>query len=162
MGNLSRPSILDASTIDEETTKAEDMEANAFAGAVLAPGISILEQMRIFQIQADLIGIKEILMLMEIYAIPFKAMVLRLFEEGIILEEQIRMLFHYSSSDIRHKSELSGRAMRWQRKTPDIIVLGSLPENMERVAELDAVNDERHQKDIDYLKHIRETLINSR
>ena len=49
-----------------------------------------------------------------------------------------------------------------ERKTPDIIVLGSLPENMERVAELDAVNDERHQKDIDYLKHIRETLINSR
>ena len=36
-------SILDSATIDEETTKLEDMEANAYAGIILAPTRSIQE-----------------------------------------------------------------------------------------------------------------------
>ncbi len=152
-------SILDSSAMDEETVGIEDMEANAFAGAVLAPGISIHEQMGIFRIHPDSIGIREILMLMEIYAIPFKAMVLRLFEEEIIGEEVARKLFEYSEADINTRSRLTGRAVRWQRKTADEFVTGSLNENMERVRELDAVPDERYRKDIDVLNGFREAVI---
>jgi len=66
-------SILDSATMDEETTKLEDMEANAFAGLILAPTRSIQEQMGIYHIRRDSINLKDILMLMEIYAIPFIA-----------------------------------------------------------------------------------------
>lgn len=153
-----RLSILDAATMDEETTRLEDMEANAFAGAILAPGISIREQMGIFQIRSNSVKIKEILMLMEIYAIPFKAMVLRLFEEEIIDEEQVRELFRNTETDILRQSKLTGRAVRWQRKTADEFMAGSLNENMERVAELDAVQEERYRRDMDILNEIKDAI----
>lgn len=153
-----RLSILDAATMDETTSKLEDMEANAFAGAILAPGLSIREQMGIFQIRSNSVGIREILMLMEIYAIPFKAMVLRLFEEEIIGEEQVRELFKNRETDILRQSKLTGRAIRWQRKTTDEFTVGSLYENMERVAELDAVQEERYRKDKDFLIELKDAI----
>ena len=151
-------SILDAATMDEETSRLEDMEANAFAGAVLAPGRSIREQMDIFRIQSSSMGIKDILMLMEIYAIPFKAMVLRLFEVNIIDKEQVRTLFQNPEDNILHQSELTGRAARWQKSTSDDITLGSLKENMDAVVKLDAVPEERYRKDLSLLKEIKDTL----
>lgn len=154
-------SILDSSALDDETSGIEDMEANAFAGAVLAPGISIREQMGIFRIHPDSIGVREILMLMDIYAIPFKAMVLRLFEEEIIGKENARKLFEYSEEDVEKLSRLTGRAVRWQRNTSDEFITGSLNENMERVRELDAVPDERYRKDVEILNGIRDAISNN-
>lgn len=153
-----RLSILDAATMDETTSRLEDMEANAFAGAILAPGLSIREQMSIFQIRSNSVEIREILMMMEIYAIPFKAMVLRLFEEEVIGEEQVRELFKNSETDILRQSRLTGRAIRWQRKTADEFTAGSLYENMERVVELDAVEEERYRKDKDILSRLKDAI----
>ena len=121
-----RGSILDSSTMDEETTRLEDMEANAFAGLILAPMRSIREQMDIYHIRRDAVGIKEILMLMEIYAIPYKAMVLRLFEDETISEEKARDFFRISEKEITRQSELTGRAKRWQRVDKEIFFAVSM------------------------------------
>lgn len=147
-------SILDSSA----KNGSEDMEANAFAGAVLAPGISIIEQMNIFLIQADSIGTGEILTLMEIFAIPFKAIVLRLFEEGIIKEDQVRELFQIPENKILSQIELTGKAKRWERKNSTEFSFGSLLENMERAKELDAVPEERLEEDLKNLDDIKEAI----
>lgn len=139
-------SILDSLTIDEETTKQEEKEANAFAGLILAPARSIREQMDIYHIHRDIISIKDILMLMEIYAIPYKAMVLRLYEDEIIGEEKVREFFGITEKEIALQCELTGRAKRWQRADNDI-VFGSLIEKMERVSGLDAVDEEHIRQD---------------
>lgn len=147
-------SILETSAMDN----MEDAEANAFAGAVLAPGISIIEQMDIFLLQPDSLGIREILTLMEIFAIPFKAVVLRLFEEGIITKEQVNEFFQIPDETILHQIKLTGRAMRWQRKTTKEILFGSLLENMERAKKLDAVPEDRLEEDTRTLETIREII----
>ena len=150
-------SILDAATIDEETTKLEDMEANSFTGLILAPSISIQEQMGIYRIPRETVGLNEILMLMEIYAIPYKATVLRLFEDSIISEEKARELFQITDNEVFKQSELSGRAKRWQRIDRDI-VFGSLNENMEKVSRLDAVDEGRLNHDSDRIKEIKNLI----
>lgn len=156
------PSILDSATMDDETTRLEDMEANAFAGAVLAPGASIREQMGIFRINPSSISIRDILMLMEIYAIPFKAVVLRLFEEDIIGEEKARLLFCNIEDDILAEIELTGRARRWQRSMTDEIILGSLNENMKKARRFDAVGEERYHEDMKRLEEIKSVIIRKR
>ena len=138
-------SILDSATMDEDTTKLEDMEANAFAGLILAPTRSIQEQMGIYHIR------------MEIYAIPYKAMVLRLFEDEIIDEEKARELFMITEDQILKQSSLTGRAKRWQRVDCDIS-FGSLNENMERVSRLDAVDEEQIKQDSARIKEIMDAI----
>lgn len=150
-------SILDSATIGEETTKLEDMEANAFAGLILAPTRSIQEQMGIYQIHRESITPKDILMLMEIYAIPYKAMVLRLFEDEIINEEKARDLFLIPEKEILSQSTLTGRAKRWQRIDKDIS-FGSLKENMERVSKVDAVDEEQIKQDSARIQKIMDTI----
>ena len=150
-------SILDSATMDEETTKLEDMEANAFAGLILAPTRSIHEQMSIYQIYRDSIGLQDILMLMEIYAIPYKAMVLRLFEDEIIDEEKAREMFQKSEKEIVYQSLLTGRAKRWQRIDKEI-AFGSLNENIARVSKLDAVDEKQIRRDTARIAEIMTTL----
>lgn len=150
-------SILDSATMDEETTKMEDMEANAFAGLILAPALSIREQMDIYHIRRDAIGVKDILMLMEIYAIPYKAMVLRLCEDETIDEEKVRDLCKISEKEIIRQSELTGRAKRWQRSDKEI-VFGSLNENMERVSRLDAVDEDKIRQDSVRIREIMDII----
>ena len=149
----SHGSILDAATMDEDTTKLEDQEANAFAGQILAPQRSIQEQMGIYHIRRESVELKDILMLMEIYAIPYKAMVLRLFEDEIIDEEKARMFFLVSEEEIIHQCDLTGRAKRWQRTDRDIM-FGSLNENIEIVSSLDAVDEEQIRHDSDRIREI--------
>ena len=150
-------SILDSATMDEETTKLEDMEANAFAGLILAPTRSIQEQMGIYRIRRDSIRLKDILMMMEIYAIPYKAMVLRLFEDEIINEEKARDLFQITENEIIRQSNLTGRAKRWQRIDGDIS-FGSLNENMDRVAKLDAVDEDQIEQDSARIREIMDAI----
>lgn len=153
------PSILDSAAMDDETTRLEDMEANAFAGAVLAPGVSIREQMGIFRINSASISVSDVLMLMEIYAIPFKVVVLRLFEEEIIGVEEAGLLFCNTEDDILSEIELTGRARRWQRKMRDEIMLGSLNENMKNALLFDAVGEERYCEDMKRLDEIKSVIL---
>lgn len=139
-------SILDSIMTDEETTRLEDMEANAFAALILAPDRSIHEQMSIYRIRRDAIECKDVLMLMEIFAMPYKAMVIRLFEDEIISEEKTRKLLQVDDKKIASQIELTGRGKRWQRVDRDI-VFGSLKENMESVSRLDAVDEDRIRQD---------------
>ena len=149
------PSILDSATLDEKTTKLEDMEANAFAGLILAPRKSLLEQMDIYHIRRNSIGVKEILTLMEIYAMPWKAVVFRLFEDEIITKDKARELLQISKSEIEQQSELTGQARKWQRNTEHEISFGSLLKNMNRVFELKAVDRKRYHQDEERVNAIR-------
>lgn len=123
-------SILDARTIDEGTTLAEEMEANAFAGLLLAPGESIEQQIRIFQIDKNNISVDDILILMNIFAIPYKAMVLRLLEEKDIDEEKAGNLLTISAEEINDRMAITGKAKRWSMIPTGNESLGSITENI--------------------------------
>ena len=154
------PSILDSATMDDDTTRTEDMEANAFAGLILAPTRSLQEQMDIFHVHKENIRLKEILGLMEIYAIPYKATVLRLFEDGIIDKEKARHLFEISEHEIMAQCELTGRAQRWMRNTETDVAFGTLKEKMEIAVRLDAVDEGRYATDKERIKQLIATVTN--
>jgi hypothetical protein len=93
-------------------------------------------------------------MLMEIFAIPYKAIVLSLCEEKIIEEDDVRRLFLIPEKDVQDQVNLTGKARRWLRTTEDEISFGSLNENMDRVFRLDAVDHDRFRQDKDRIREI--------
>ena len=158
-GYQQRGSILDSATVDEDTTELEDMEANAFAGLILAPSLLVQEQIEIYHIRRENMGIREVLMLMEIFAIPYKAIVLSLCEEKIIEEDDVRRLFLIPEKDVQDQINLTGKARRWLRTTEDEISFGSLNENMDRVFRLDAVDHDRFRQDKDRIREIINAIV---
>lgn len=78
------------------------MEANAFAGILLVPVDALEQQIRIYQINKEAIEMNDILTLMDIFAVPYKAMVLRLLEEKIISDDQARKMTAVPFSKVKN------------------------------------------------------------
>ena len=121
-------SMLHGKDEDDIVGDQEEIEANAFAGLLLAPSNSINEQIRIYGIDTKNIDIKAIIRLMDIYAIPFKAMVLRLFEEKLIDEKIAESFIEQNTSEsVKDAIKKYNTALRWQERT-ETVDLGDLPE----------------------------------
>ena len=103
-------SLLDSKTFDEVAASQEDLEANAFAGLLLMPDASLIEQFKMFGISKDNMAIDDVLTLMDIFALPYKAVVLRLVESGVIKEEKARSLYREDSKSVTVRIELTGKA----------------------------------------------------
>ena len=97
-------------------------------------------------------------MLMEIFAIPYKAIVLRLFEDGIISEAEAREFFTMPQQEILDHIELTGKAARWQQIPQTPIRLGSLMEKMKAAEDLESVREERMKDDLGNIKRIKERI----
>lgn len=123
-------SMLDSATMEDATNEQEEMEANAFSGLLLVPADLLQQQIRIYGIQTSQIAVRDILMLMDIFAVPYKAMNLRLYEDGLITEDRVRKLFAVSPRDIETQMQLTGRAKRWNVAWVGSERFGSLLENM--------------------------------
>lgn len=148
-------SILHSASIDEVATRIEDAEANAFAGLLLAPPERLREQMRIYDIHPRAIQLDDIIMLMEIFAIPYKAVVLRLFEDEVLTEDEVRTFFVLDSTLITKQIELTGRAERWQTVPNGTTRFGSLLEMMDAVKKTESVREERYNSDMATLAEIK-------
>lgn len=79
---------MDSATGDETGRTQEDLEANAFAGLLLMPDQLLHEQILLYGLDKDLVSVDSILMLMDMFAMPYKAVVLRLFESRNIFHQQ--------------------------------------------------------------------------
>lgn len=148
-------SILDAKTIDDGTTLEEEMEANAFAGLLLASGEGLEQQIKIYRINRTDIGIDDVLTLMDIFAIPYKALVLRLMEEQIITGENAKSLIAVSSDDIKSRIMITGKAKRWSLIPKGNGTLGSITENITINAEEENVPESRLKSDLNRLNTIK-------
>lgn len=155
---LSEGSLLTADALDENVTSKEDIEANAFAGLLLAPGNAIHEQMDIYGIDKDNILIKDIIKLMDIFAVPYKAMVLRLYEETYLKERMAEELLSVPSEKIIRDIELFHVAKRWQRRTPEHINFGRLQGLISSNIEHDVLPKSRLQEDYARVQHIIKEL----
>lgn len=147
-------SLLDSRTGDEEAASQEDLEANAFAGLLLMPDASVIEQFKMFGLSKEKLDVDGVLVLMDIFALPYKAVVLRLAESGIIKEEKTKELFNTDSERIADRIELTGKAGRWQRNSNDLLRYGSLLENLTFNAEHELLIDTREESDKAYLEKI--------
>ena len=147
-------SLLDSKTVDEVAATQEDLEANAFAGLLLMPDASVIEQFKMFGISKENMGIDDVLTLMDLFALPYKAVVLRLVESGVITEEKARNLYQEKSESIAIRIELTGKAEQWQQNSGSLLRYGSLLDNLAFNSEHELLVDSREESDRAYLEKI--------
>lgn len=152
---ITNGSLLDSNTFDETAATQEDMEANAFAGLLLMPDANLMEQFKMFGISKENMTVDDVLVLMDLFALPYKAVVLRLVESEVITEEKAQMLLRVDSNNISLRIELTGRAEQWQQDTRCLLRYGSLLENLAFNSEYELIRESREESDKAYLEKIR-------
>lgn len=147
-------SLLDSRIADEQITNQEDLEANAFAGLLLMPDSNVIEHFNLFGLSKKNLNVDGVLTLMDIFALPFKAVVLRLVEARVIEEDKARELLSVSSDMIIERINLTGKAAKWQKNGNDLIHYGSLLENLTFNSKHELLMNTREESDIAYLDKI--------
>lgn len=151
---ITNGSLLDSKTFDETAASQEDLEANAFAGLLLMPDTSLTEQFKIFGISRENIDVEGVLILMDLFALPYKAVVLRLIESGMIAEGKARKLLQVDPDRISERIELTGKAERWQQHTRRLLRYGSLLDNLAFNSEYELLRESREESDKAFLEKI--------
>lgn len=145
-------SLLDAKTADDTAATQEDLEANAFAGLLLMSDKEMREQVDLFGISGADIEVDDVLTLMDLFALPYKAVVLRLFEGRIISEDIAKELIGYGAEYVSERIALSGKSRQWQINSRDLVYLGSLYDNLAYNSENELLTDSREASDKSYLE----------
>ena len=148
-------SMLDSATGDEAGSTQEDLEANAFAGLLLMPNQILHEQILLYGIDKKLSEIDSILTLMDMFAMPFKAVVLRLFESGNISHQQAEKLLKINSEEVMKRTLLTGKAKRWQLDGKGTESFGTLLETFEYNRQHEYLTDTRENDDLAYLAQLK-------
>ena len=97
------------------------------------------------------LDIDGIIVLMDIFALPYKAVVLRLVEFGIFDERKAKELLRISKTYVADRIELTDKARKWQRNSNELIHYGSLLENIAFNSEHELLIDTRERSDKEYL-----------
>jgi Zn-dependent peptidase ImmA (M78 family) len=147
-------SLLDSRTFDKEAVSQEDLEANAFAGLLLMPDSSLIEQFKIFGLSGEKIAVDDVLILMDIFALPYKAVILRLVESGLITHRKAQELIIIDSTGVSARIELTGRAKSWQQNSNHLLYYGSLLDNLAFNSKNELLTDTRESSDNAYLEKI--------
>ncbi len=155
-------SILNSKSFDDKIASQEDLEANAFSGLLLMPDIHLIEQSMLFGISKNNIGIEEILTLMDLFALPYKAVLLRLVECGIITREKGKKLLQEDNASIIKKIKLTGKAEQWQQNSNQLVRYGNLLDNITYNSEQEYLVDSREKSDKEYLKEIEKKFWNQK
>ncbi len=138
---LHKGSFLTSEHIEQNAIDKEDKQANAFAGLLLAPTSQIKEQMEIYNLDQNNIYSDTIIKLMNIFTMPYKAIVLRLYEADIIARKEAEQLLQQEPTDLNS-----------QQTNQAIIDLGSIPtlinENIDNLPEQRIEEDKKKVEDI--------------
>lgn len=94
-------------------------------------------------------------MLMEVFTLPYKVTILRLFEERVMIEVKAYDLLHHDASYILQRIELVGKAKQWQMDSVNIEYFGSLLDNLEFNSENEFSAESREKADRKFLEDIR-------
>ena len=153
-------SLLDSKIADDMAVSQEDLEANAFAGLLLMPDSNMDEQIKIFGISRESIALDDVLTLMDLFALPYKAVILRLMENHNITAAKARELFRVKKDFIMERMILTGKALVWQQNSRNLSYFGSLLDNMEYNIENELLTDSREVSDKEYLEGLRKGFRN--
>lgn len=149
-------SLLKGETVDAVTGGQEELEANAFAGLVLMPSKAVRDQIEMLGIDEKHIALDDVLALMDVFATPYKACVLRLFECGAISAAKAKEFIAVDWKDVRARIALTGQAKRWQLDGAGTELFGSLLAGFAFNSEHDFLTEPREASDRDYIFSLKE------
>lgn len=156
LNTIRNGSILKGETVDSVTSDQEEIEANAFAGLLLMPSKAIRDQIALLGINEKRISLDEVVMLMDVFAIPYKACVLRLYECGIVSVGKARELYETEWNEILAKIKLTGRAKRWQLDGSGTEQFGTLLEDFSYNCEDENLVNTRERCDREFISLLKE------
>ena len=148
-------SVLVSKIVDDKAMTREDLQANAFAGLILMPSKILPGQLGIFGIKGNSVTFDDVLTLMELFALPYKAVVLRLAEDGYISKMKVKELLSYDNSYVMERINLTGKALGWQQNRRDFQYYGSLLDDMDYNRENALLTESREAADREYLEKLR-------
>lgn len=99
---------------------------------------------------------KDILTLMDIFAVPYKAMILRLLEEKMISDDRAREMIDIPFSEIQKIMKVTGKAKRWDMIPSGYEKFGSLLENLTINTEQEVLPKSRLESDWKELDRIKQ------
>lgn len=149
-------SLLDSKTADECAETKEDVEANAFAALLLTPEQLLKDQISFFAVSEENPSVDDILALMDSFGIPYKAVVLRLYECGLIKKAKALELLSVEGDEVEKRSILTGKARRWLKRDRGVENFGSLLVNIEFNKEHEFLTESRVSDDEAYMKSLIE------
>lgn len=154
---FSEVEVLMNQTLEGEPTERSERMANRFAAMFLVPELVLRQQLNALQIDRDAIELKDIVRLIPIFQVPFKTIVLRLFEIRFISKMQCQQFLNIPDRDetqgVVYQMKVSQLPIDSQRR-PNIIMLDGY---IERV--LKAYHDEKisHMELREYLALLNRT-----
>ncbi|MDC7291021.1 ImmA/IrrE family metallo-endopeptidase [Blautia schinkii] len=151
---LRKGSFLNASDMDEDVKSNEDREANAFSGLLLVPPKLLFEQMNIYRISRENQNLEDVIQLMAIFSVPFKAILLRLYEERFMDINKVKMFLEMNKESVKKAIDYVADAQRWQRRTPEIIQMGNLKRMLDQNQEHELLAASRIKSDKEILEEI--------
>ena len=86
---------------------------------------------------------------------PYKAVVLRLFESGNISHQQAEKLLEVGSADVMERVSLTGKAKRWQLDGKGTESFGTLLEKVEYNRQHEYLTESRENEDVAYLAQLK-------
>jgi len=152
---LRKGSFLSASAMDEDVKSQEDREANAFAGLLLVPSSALREQMQIYGIDREHLGMEEFIRLMAIFSVPYKAILMRLCEDRYLDQTDLMHFLSVPKTTYEKSILYTPDAQRWQRRTPEILQAGSLQQLIDQNQEYELLTNTRAASDLEVLHNIR-------
>lgn len=151
---LRKGSYLNAAAMDEDVRNSEDREANAFAGMLLVPSAVLFEQMKIYGISREQQNLDDIIRLMGIFAVPYKAILLRLYEEKYMNIDKAREFLGIDKEVLEKSISYVADTDRWQKRTPEIMQMGSLKQLMDQNEAKGLLAESRYKSDQQILSQI--------
>nr|WP_283809072.1 ImmA/IrrE family metallo-endopeptidase [Tumebacillus amylolyticus] len=113
--------------------------ANCFAACLLVPSHQLHKELLALELDKDKIRARDVLKLMDAFAVPFHAMVLRLYENGFLKPEQAEEFLALPENDpnsgVLPLVKKTGHAKRWKRVDPEVeysCLVDLLLQNFER------------------------------
>lgn len=113
------------------------------------------EQILLYGIDKDLVSVDSVLILMDMFAMPYKAVVLRLFESGNISHQQAEKLLEISSANVMKRASLIGKAKRWQLDGRGTESFGTLLEKVEYNRQHEYLTESRENDDVAYITQLK-------
>jgi len=106
---------------DLEENRNEEQIANLFAALLLVPKTTLIEQLEILKVDNKNLQLFDIIRLMDVFAVPYKTIVLRLYEIGFIKDRDADKLLQIPDRDdntgVLYEINKHEIGLRWQERT---------------------------------------------
>lgn len=141
--------------VNSDLALCKQLKANAFAGLLLMPEPLLREQISLFGLGDGAADEDSVLTLMALFAMPFKAVVLRLYECGVVSRQQAERLLDVASAEVSQRILLTGKAKRWQLDGKGTVSFETLLEKAECSFSHEYVTDSREKEDRAYISELK-------